>query len=214
MAENTVLTIRIEHQGDAPFSTAYGWHFQFLTIIGLAVALLSFVLGIFADLTLSPALFRAKNAVAVVATPLRVVISILYWGIRFIDPQLLFQGDLELDLLSDLGFHFAPAVFLTLDLILFSPPWTIPAYTIMALSIGFAFAYWYWVELCYQHNGWYPYPIFALLSTSQHALLFTFSAALLTVSSSALKWIYARVNGYDKAQREAYKPLKKMQETR
>ncbi|KAF7546683.1 hypothetical protein G7046_g9235 [Stylonectria norvegica] len=196
---------------DTPLSLAYGWHFQFLTIIGLLASLLAFVLGILSDLTLNPYLFQAKNTVAVLATPLEVVISILYWGITLINPELLVQGDFHLDVLPDLGFHLAPAVFLTLDLILLSPPWTIPAYGTMTLSTVLAFAYWYWVELCFSHNGWYPYPLFELLSTTQRVMLFTFSAGLVTVSSAGLKWIYARVNGYDQARKDAMKPLKKVQ---
>jgi hypothetical protein len=139
---------------ETPMSQAYGWHFQFLTIIGLTTALAAFALGALADLTMSPLLFAAKNAVAVVATPLEVVISILYWGIRCIDPKLLFPPEFALPMLPDVGFHLAPAVFLTLDLVLFSPPWTIPAYGAMALSTGLGMAYWYWVELCFSHNGW------------------------------------------------------------
>ncbi|KAH6898427.1 FAR-17a/AIG1-like protein [Thelonectria olida] len=196
---------------ETPLSEAYGWHFQFLTIIGLTASLVAFVSGILADLTLIPALFEIKNAVAVLATPLEVVISILYWGIRFIDTSLLMPDEMGLGLLPDLGFHLAPAVFLTLDLVFFSPPWTIPVYAVMTLSTTLAFAYWYWVELCFSHNGWYPYPLFELLSTAQRVLLFTFSAALVTVSSSGLKWLYAKVNGYEKSRHEAYKPLKKIE---
>ncbi|KAM5355816.1 hypothetical protein ACJ41O_002462 [Fusarium nematophilum] len=196
---------------DTPFSAAYGWHFQFLTIIGLTASLVAFSLGILADLTLNRTLFQAKNAVAVLATPLEVVISILYWGLRFIDPKLLMPDEFHLGTLPDVGFHLAPAVFLSLDLILLSPPWTVPAYGIMAISTVVAFAYWYWVELCFSHNGWYPYPLFELLSTAQRVLLFTFSAGLVTASSSCLKWVYARVNGYEAAQKEAHKPLKKVE---
>ncbi|KAI9171386.1 UPF0641 membrane protein [Paramyrothecium foliicola] len=196
---------------ETPMSKAYGWHFQFLTIIGLAASSLAFVFGIAADVTGSQALFRAKNAVAVVATPLEVVISILYWGIRFIDKSLLFPPEFELPLIPDIGFHLAPAVLLTLDLILFSPPWTIPAYGAMTLSTSLAFLYWYWVELCFKKNGWYPYPIFELFSFPQRVALFVFSAFLVTVSSSGLKWVYGWVNGYEDARREAHKPLKKVQ---
>lgn len=57
----------------------------------------------------------------------------------------------------------------------------------------------------------YPYPIFELLSTPQRILLFTFSAGLMTASTSGLKWVYGRVNGYEIAEKEAHKPLKKIQ---
>ncbi|KAJ6446059.1 FAR-17a/AIG1-like protein [Purpureocillium lavendulum] len=194
-----------------PFDEAYGWHFQFLTIIGLAVSLLCFVSGAVADVTGSRALFDVKNALAVLAAPLEVVISLLYWGISAVDPELLVDGDFALPLAADVGFHLAPAVFLTLDLVLLSPPWTVPAYGVMSLSTVFAFGYWYWVELCFSKNGWYPYPLFGLLSTAQRALLFVTSAALVTLSSGALKSVYGSVNGYDKARREPHKPLKKLQ---
>ena len=139
---------------ETPFTHAYGWHFQFLTIIGLAAALVCFTLGALADITRSPSLFGAKNAISVLATPLAAVISALYWGIRAIDPELLIQDGFELPLLVDIGFHLAPVVFLTLDLVLLSPPWTIPAYGTMTLSTVLAFGYWYWVELCFTKNGW------------------------------------------------------------
>ncbi|KAM0076506.1 hypothetical protein ACKRZS_011563 [Fusarium odoratissimum] len=196
---------------DTPIARSYGWHMQFLTIIGLSASLIAFVLGALADVTLSPTFFQAKNAVAVLATPLEVVISILYWGLRLIDPKLLMPDDFYLHIIPDMGFHLAPAVLLSLDLVLLSPPWAIPAYGVMAISTVIAFAYWYWVELCFSHNGWYPYPLFELLSTTQRVMLFTFSAGLVTVSSSFLKWVYGRVNGYEKAEREAHKTLKKVQ---
>ena len=139
---------------DTPIARSYGWHMQFLTIIGLSASLIAFVLGALADITLSPTPFQAKNAVAVLATPLEVVISILYWGLRLIDPKLLMPDDFYLHIVPDMGFHLAPAVLLSLDLVLLSPPWTIPAYGIMAISTVIAFAYWYWVELCFSHNGW------------------------------------------------------------
>lgn len=139
---------------DTPLSRAYGWHFQFLTIIGLAASLVSFTFGALADLTLNRTLFQLKNAVSVVATPLEVVISILYWGITAVDKRLVVPEGFELAMHIDVGFHLAPAVLLTLDLLLFSPPWTIPAYGVMALSTVIGFSYWYWVELCFSHNGW------------------------------------------------------------
>ncbi|KAH6961057.1 hypothetical protein HG530_004808 [Fusarium avenaceum] len=196
---------------DTPIAKSYGWHLQFLTIIGLSVSLLAFVLGALADITSSHTLFQAKNAVAVIATPMEVVISILYWGLRLIDPKLLIPDDIYIDIIPDVGFHLAPAVLLSLDLVLLSPPWTIPAYGVMTIGTVLAFGYWYWVELCFSHNGWYPYPLFELLSTTQRAMLFTFAAVLVTVSSSGLKWVYGRVNGYEGAQRNAHKPLKKVQ---
>ncbi|OAA48641.1 FAR-17a/AIG1-like protein [Metarhizium rileyi] len=196
---------------DTPLAQSHGWYFQFLTIIGLALSLSVFVLAAVADITRSTALFELKNLISIVATPLEVLITTLYWGICAIDTSLIVQPGFELTIWVDLGFHLAPAVLLAVDTILFSPPWTISAHGVMSLSIVFAFSYWYWVEVCFSKNGWYPYPMFELLTTGQRVVLFTMSAGLVTVFSSILKWLYGVVNGNEQAREEAHKPLKKVQ---
>ena len=65
-----------------PANEAFGWHFQFLTIIGLALATLTFCLGITADVTGSRRVFFLKNILLFCSAPLEVLISILYWGLR------------------------------------------------------------------------------------------------------------------------------------
>jgi hypothetical protein len=68
---------------------------------------------------------------------------------------------------ADLSFHAVPAVALVVDLLFFSPPWTIAVLPALALSGCVAFGYWFWIERCYQFNHFYPYPIFELLNTTQ-----------------------------------------------
>lgn len=41
-----------------------------------------FAVGLLADLTMSRRLFLVKNALSVCGTPLEVLISLLYWGLR------------------------------------------------------------------------------------------------------------------------------------
>jgi len=189
-------------------SESYGGQFQFLTIIGLAASLLTFSIGLLADLTGSSRLFAIKNRLSVGSAPLEVLVSILYWGLTAIDKTLVVPPDLELPLLPDIGFHAMPAIMMSLDLLLLSPPWTIMAYPAMVLSMILAFLYWGWVEYCFSKNGWYPYPIFDLLSTWQRVLLFTTSACLMTGSTLALKWVYGKLNGIEELKEEAKHPLK------
>ncbi|OTA89704.1 hypothetical protein M434DRAFT_398420 [Hypoxylon sp. CO27-5] len=188
---------------ETPMSAAFGGHFQFLTIIGLALALCTFIVGFLADVTLSSRLFELKNILSVCSAPLEVLISILYWGLCAIDKSLVFPPEFQLDFLPDFGFHAAPALFLAIDLLLLSPPWTIHGYSALALSELLAFLYWFWVEYCYSRNGWYPYPIFDILSTWQRALLFTFSASLMTGSTMMLKWTYGMINGIEGYKKDA-----------
>lgn len=133
---------------------SFGGDFQYLTILGLALSLLTFLIGYAADITLLPEVFATKNSFAVCVAPLEMLISILYWGLRAYDKNLVLPPDLDVDLplLADIGFHAAPAAFLSLDLLLFSPPWTIKPKEALALSLGLALAYWSWVDVCFSYN--------------------------------------------------------------
>lgn len=135
--------------------TTYGGHFQFLTIIGLGLALMTMVSGLLADLFLIPQFFTVKNSLSVCSTPLAVLVSILYWGLVSIDKSLVVPPDVQhlLPIIPDVGFHAMPAILLSLDLLLLSPPWTIRMYSAMSLSMVLAFLYWGWVEWCFTKNG-------------------------------------------------------------
>ncbi|MCJ1355750.1 MAG: hypothetical protein MMC33_005742 [Icmadophila ericetorum] len=102
----------------------------------------------------------------------------------------------ELDPWADIGFHLIPALALTIDLLFFSPPWTVAALPAMGISSVLAFGYWFWVELCYRNNGWYPYPLFDVLTPAWRVVLFAGSALVMTFSTATLKWVYAKINGY------------------
>ena len=65
----------------------------------------------------------------------------------------------------------------------------------MALSTTLAFSYWFWIEQCFKHNGYYPYPIFEVVGTAGRVELFILSAAVMTASTVMLKGLYSKVNG-------------------
>ncbi|GAB7353279.1 hypothetical protein MBLNU459_g3784t1 [Dothideomycetes sp. NU459] len=179
-----------------PINEAYGWHLQHLTIIGLSLATLTFAVGLLADLTLSTRLFRVKNVLSVTSAPMEVLISVLYWGLRGIDPALVLpEWAPVLPFSTDFGFHATPSIMLVLDLLFFSPPYTISALPALAISAAIAVSYWFWVERCYSYNGFYPYPIFDVLDTPGRVALFAGSAAVMSVSTMSLKWMYTKVNG-------------------
>jgi hypothetical protein len=52
-------------------------------------------------------------------------------------------------------------------------------------------------ELCYTHNGFYPYPIFALLNTAQRAGLFAASGVAMWAIGTGLRYAYVVVNGHE-----------------
>lgn len=147
-----------------PISESYGWHMQFLTIIALTLSFIVFIIAAVADVTRSTTLFRVKNALAVVATPLDVVVTILYFGISAIDPTLVVPPEYKIPMAVDLGFHFLPGLLLVFDYLMLSPPWTVGAPVVMGLTTAIGFSYWYWIELCYSKNGWYVSSFFFLVS--------------------------------------------------
>ena len=96
---------------------------------------------------------------------------------------------------ADLGFHLFPAALLLIDLFLLSPPWTVRPLTACKTACSIAVLYFFWVEHCYSHNKWYPYPLLEMLDTKQRALLFGSSAVGMTGVTMLLKRGYELVNG-------------------
>ena len=60
-----------------------------------------------------------------------------------------------------------PSIALAVDLLFFSPPYTIAFLPALGFSGCIAFGYWFWIERCYQFNNFYPYPLFEILSTAE-----------------------------------------------
>lgn len=54
------------------------------------------------------------------------------------------------------------------------------------------------MELCYSHNGFYPYPIFEQLNPLSRAGLFTLSAVIFTASTFGLKRVQGLILGGEK----------------
>ncbi|CZT13281.1 uncharacterized protein RAG0_16813 [Rhynchosporium agropyri] len=174
---------------------SYGWHFQYLTILGLTVAFGTFIAGFLADITLSPNLFLIKNTLSLCSAPLEVLISVLYWGISALDKTLLVPPEIHIAPLADIGFHAMPSILLAIDLLLLSPPWTIKTSQALALSSAIAVAYWFWVEECFKHNGFYPYPMFGELTTIPRAGVFAGAVLLMTGSTVVLQKLCSLING-------------------
>ncbi|EAL87898.2 integral membrane protein, putative [Aspergillus fumigatus Af293] len=81
-------SFKFMHENPNRANEAYGWHFQYLTVIGLALSTLTFAVALLADLTLSARLFLVKNLLSICSAPMEVLISVLYWGLRMIDERL------------------------------------------------------------------------------------------------------------------------------
>ena len=116
-----------------PINDSYGWHFQYLTILGLTLATLTALIGSLSDI-LSPyqqnsisysshTLFGwQKSLLFGVTAPLEILVTCLYWSLRIIDKDLVIPDWAQLPLVPDLSFHILPTLCLLFDALLLSPP--------------------------------------------------------------------------------------------
>ena len=64
----------------------------------------------------------------------------------------------------------------------------------MGLSSMLALIYWPWVQQCFKHNGFWPYPIFDMVGLYGRIGLFILSAVTMTANTVVLKQVYRVVN--------------------
>lgn len=169
---------------------SFGCPGQYLTIISLTLCALTFTLGFLADVTLSPRLFRLKDFFSVASASIVSLVSMLYWGLYLIEPGLVVLPGLGLPLSADLSIHAIPAVLSLIDLLLFSSPTVFPT---LAFTSATALGYWFWVEVCHTQNGFYPYPILEMVSTSGRRGLFAGGAVVMSVIVEVLKFEQRRL---------------------
>jgi FAR-17a/AIG1-like protein len=134
----------------------------------------------------------------------------LYWSLHFYDRTLLVDPKIapQLPPLDDMGFHLFPSLLLLADTLFFSPPWEADALSALLIFSGFAGGYWIWVEHCFTHNNFYPYPLMSLLNGQQRVLLFTFAMLLCWSSFLSIQVLFKWVNGEikeAKAQQNGYR---------
>ncbi|KAK8074325.1 hypothetical protein PG994_005224 [Apiospora phragmitis] len=103
-----------------PLHRGVGGPFQFLTVLALSLSTIVFGLGLLADVApQSPALYALKVRLsALCATPLALLVGLLYWSNRAAVAGLLIPRGHEVPFVPDLGLHVVPVVALTLDLVL------------------------------------------------------------------------------------------------
>jgi FAR-17a/AIG1-like protein len=81
-----------------------------------------------------------------------------------------------------------------IDILFFSPPWTISILPSISITSGIAVGYWFWVEECYRKNGFYPYPIFDEAGFNGRIGLFVMSAVTMTLGLWTLSGAYGLIN--------------------
>ncbi|KAF9001870.1 FAR-17a/AIG1-like protein [Cyathus striatus] len=181
-------------QLDTLVRSQYGGHSQFLTIQGLALAFLTMLFGLLVDIGPSLRSFKViKRLILVIALPLAVVISSIYWFLILLAPQLILQQNrletepsssytnppiFRIPLSIDLALHACPGIALVLDFILLEKKYDGSLAKFGAPFIIGSFATWYgwWVERCAKYNnGTFPYPF--LTENPWHIRLYIYIGA-------------------------------------
>ncbi|KAF8231263.1 hypothetical protein L208DRAFT_71323 [Tricholoma matsutake] len=168
-----------------------GGRSQFLTIQGLGLAWTTMIVSLVVDLLPTIAVFRTiKRILLIMALPLSVVVSSIYWTLILfcptavllrtphptLDDSVLYQPPLSVDL----AIHACPVLALLTDFLLFETTYDRKAMANAPYVISL-FAVWYgtWVEHCAKNNNdIFPYP-FLTENSLKHRLMIYIGAALL-----------------------------------
>ncbi|GAW06622.1 conserved fungal protein [Lentinula edodes] len=124
---------------NAFISTQYGGHLQYLTIQGLFITCATTLISLLMDLFPSVnALKPLKRILLIIAMPLSITISSIYWPLLLLATQLILQNGsgepsssphapqplLRIPLPMDLSLHAVPALTLLADFLLFEKKYT------------------------------------------------------------------------------------------
>jgi len=182
-------------------ATQRGGLLQFLTMWTLAVSWLTTLFALLQALAPTQAFSSARRVLSMVATPLSVVVALIYWPLITFAPSLMAAVDtsggdsqlppaallfpLPLDI--DLGLHAVPVFVLLCDFFAFgqrySPYEVNSVAPLVASATGVAYGT--WVEWCASANGTFPYPFLnvpfpgrlAIYVSATALALFAFRAA-------------------------------------
>ncbi|KAI8142188.1 FAR-17a/AIG1-like protein [Fennellomyces sp. T-0311] len=155
-----------------PAEIGYGGIFQFLTIIGLTLATVTFALKVIRFL-IPGALGAVYKSIAYIATPMEGLISLLYWPMILYSKDLLQHEEIPfvLPLPLDMSLHLWPAVLLWIDFLVFDVDFQRSKLHVGAIYV-FTIFYLGWTSYCFARNGFWAYPFLSEFSTMGRATFF------------------------------------------
>lgn len=127
-------------------------------------------------------------------------ISLLYWAMVFVDPELLIPKDVPpIPMILDCALHLYPAVFLWSDFLIFNLEFK-RSYQHVTAIYGFALFYLAWSWMCQIQNGYWPYPFLDQVTTIVRLLIY--------ISAGTLCWfIYEAGNSVAPPSNDTYTML-------
>ncbi|EJD05826.1 uncharacterized protein FOMMEDRAFT_77644 [Fomitiporia mediterranea MF3/22] len=190
-------------------------HSQFLTVQALLISLITMALSLARDILpvnlCKTLLMYAKRALFLIALPLSVVVTSIYWTLIVFFPTLIlrrapepsepsaegFDDLLRIPLSLDLALHAAPAITLLLDFFLFERSYGPRAANLGATVVSAVFSVWYavWVEYCASFNGVFPYPFLTENTFPIRAVIYIVVTAIAFLSFHAINTVHKVLTG-------------------
>ncbi|EPQ58200.1 hypothetical protein GLOTRDRAFT_110070 [Gloeophyllum trabeum ATCC 11539] len=177
-----------------------GGHMQFLTIQGLMIAWLTMIISLVLDLfpSLTP-LRRIKRVLFMIALPVSVVVTTIYWSLILFMPHMILQANpgttpptssteapqlMRIPLKMDLALHAAPGVSLLADFMFFERKYDqqTALYAAPVLAALSGALYGTWVEYLAKFNGSFPYPFLTENPFEIRVAIYTGAVTLALVS--------------------------------
>ncbi|KAI0780764.1 FAR-17a/AIG1-like protein [Trametes elegans] len=195
--------------GTVRMSEKKGGQFQFLTIQGLLLAFVTMVVSLAVDLIPSSRWLRnVKRAVLIIALPVSIVISTIYWNLLLFMPHMiiftapdattptsstLVPEPARLPLSLDLALHAVPAVAMFIDFYFFERKYTGAASRWGPIVLAAIFGSWYswWVEYCASYNGFFPYPFLTENPYNVRLLIYLGATSFAAISFKILNALHS-----------------------
>lgn len=170
----TALHFVFERDANSVVSSSFGGHLQFLTILSLVASLVRQLLSFLYLLTNLRTLNVIQSWLGLVTTPIEVVVTVLYWPLKIYKNNLVKDRrfGIKIDPELDRKCHLYPALYEFLSSTVFSTRRWVRGNLLPFLVFStVAGGYWTWVEYTFTINGFYPYPLLAVLSMPQKGVL-------------------------------------------
>lgn len=198
---------------DEWISKQTGGHWQFLTILGLAAAWITMALSLLGDLfPYSRSLNVAKRSLLMIALPVAIIVSGIYWTLLLAFPHLILPPVevtsqpvepsssheapqfYRIPLSMDLALHFVPALSLTLDFFVLERKYSADQLKTQApiLAILAAVSYSLWAEYCASKNGSFPYPFLTISPLHIRIVIYSVTTVLAYTSLLMLNFVHPR----------------------
>jgi hypothetical protein len=98
----------------------------------------------------------------------------------------------DLPVLLDVCLHLIPTIVCWVDFLYFNKGFKRAPAHILAIYL-FAMSYYVWINICFEHNGYWPYPLLAHFTDAQRGAFFiacAWGCSLLYKISKYLSWIW------------------------